>query len=178
MYYCENCGNIYNTTSNIIQTGGQNININKIIENILSGNIPENIKTINKQKIIESKEFLDLNKNDKDKILDVFKGNNKKIKSKKINLYFICNYCGNTKEIEPKTKILSKTFNKIESKKNKINEDIIYDTIKPRTRNYICPNPKCESQKNYEKREAIFYRNDNTYKITYICTACKAIFSQ
>ena len=111
-------------------------------------------------------------------------------KSKKINLekdieeqrakniaYFQCTNCGYTTKIKPGTLIYSKTTGGKTSKSLTYNvSDMIYDNTLPRTRKYICQNKKCISHKHPEKKEAIFFRTDNTYEITYICTLCKEIF--
>lgn len=119
------------------------------------------------------------------KIQDILPKNEKKILidqpiktlSTEEMAYFICNNCGYIKQIEPKTQIFSRTSTMI-SQSYDINEykDMLYSDILPRTRKYICPNEKCESHKDPTKKEAIFFRLNNSYKIKYICTACKTDF--
>jgi DNA-directed RNA polymerase subunit M/transcription elongation factor TFIIS len=50
--------------------------------------------------------------------------------------------------------------------------DIIYDPGYPRTIHKKCPNDKCPSIKNSKLQESIFIENNNTLKLTYICTEC------
>jgi aspartate carbamoyltransferase regulatory subunit len=47
------------------------------------------------------------------------------------------------------------------------------DPILPRTIRYICKNPKCDTHSNSSKKEAVFFRINNTYKIRYVCVECK-----
>ena len=55
----------------------------------------------------------------------------------------------------------------------KQNRLLLLDNTLPRTKDYICPNTKCESHKNINK-EAIFYRPDkNSYRLEYQCAACR-----
>jgi len=111
-------------------------------------------------------------------------------KSKKINLgknieelkvkniaYFQCTNCGYATKIKPGTLIYSKTAGGSASKSFPYDvSDMIYDDTLPRTRKYVCQNKKCISHKHPGKKEAVFFRADNTFKITYICTLCKEIF--
>ena len=52
------------------------------------------------------------------------------------------------------------------------NEFFCNDPILPRTHDYTCKNPNCISHKNIESKEAVFYKEKNTFKVIYICTVC------
>nr|QBK88650.1 MAG: putative DNA-dependent RNA polymerase subunit 9 [Mimivirus LCMiAC01] len=91
--------------------------------------------------------------------------------------YFKCTNCGYSKKIRPGTEIYSKTSDVIDSPMlAHVSGDMVYSNILPRTRNYICPNKKCESHSNPSKKKAVFYRVGNSYKVKYICTLCKTMF--
>lgn len=91
--------------------------------------------------------------------------------------YFICNNCGFTKPIEPQTQIFSKRSEVLTQEygmngyKNMLHSDIL-----PHTRKYICPNNSCISHTDINKREAVFFRQNNSYAIKYICKACGTDF--
>ena len=56
----------------------------------------------------------------------------------------------------------------------------ILDMTLPRTKDFICPNQKCETNKNYsdKNREAVFYRpSSDSYNLKYICCFCKTSWS-
>ncbi|QKF94076.1 DNA-directed RNA polymerase subunit 9 [Fadolivirus algeromassiliense] len=92
--------------------------------------------------------------------------------------YFICNNCGYLKPIDEGTLIFSKVSSDIsQSYSSSDTKDMIYSDIIPRTRKYVCPNSKCESHINFEKREASFFRMNNTFKVKYVCQACGTDFS-
>ena len=44
--------------------------------------------------------------------------------------------------------------------------------IYPRTKDYTCKNVNCVTHKNEELKEAVFFRQKNTYQTTYLCTVC------
>lgn len=151
----------------IDETDIKNININDITKS----------QTYKKLKI-KNKEYVD------NKIQDLLPLNEKKVMKDKVeksldelSAYFVCNNCGYAIKIKPSTKIFSRTSEDI-SQNYAVSDygDLLYSDIVPRTRKYICPNKKCESHKDNSKREAIFFRLNNTYKIKYICCTCKTDF--
>lgn len=91
--------------------------------------------------------------------------------------YFICTNCGYKKPIKKNTLIFSKVASDVTQ--NYVSSDVIdmkYSDILPRTRKYLCPNKSCDSHEDFNKREAVFFRTNNTFKVKYICLACDAIF--
>ena len=52
------------------------------------------------------------------------------------------------------------------------NKLICKNPILPRTRDYTCKNPKCLTLKDDSKKEAVFYKDENTYKTVYVCCNC------
>lgn len=95
-------------------------------------------------------------------------------KSAKLAL-FKCNGCNLSKDIPKETLIYSKHENK--SDIVDYNPDLIYDDTLPNTRMYMCPNTDCTSHKNKDQKEAVFYRDVNSYGVKYICKACKMIIA-
>lgn len=92
-------------------------------------------------------------------------------------IHFICNNCGFMKKVEPKTKIFSRESDSMtKTFKTSDYSDILNSDIVPITRKYTCINPKCESHKNNEVREAIILRLNNSFEVKYICKACKTVF--
>lgn len=93
-------------------------------------------------------------------------------------IVFKCINCGFKESIAPKTLIINKTIDKsnvsIDDSKY---EEMIYDKTLPRTRNYICINKSCESHKNPDKREAVWFKyNSYNYGIKYACCTCKSVW--
>jgi hypothetical protein len=149
------------------------------------------------EKILQNISVTDLIKHDKykklkskkkelvyNKIQDLLPLNKKKIlltkqhKPKETNVaYYVCSTCGPIKRIEPKTLIYSRKAEALSQNYSTSNyTNMLYSDILSRTRRYKCPNDKCESHKDNKKREAVFFRKNNSYEIKYICTSCKTSF--
>ena len=88
-------------------------------------------------------------------------------------VYYFCQKCGFSEKLKPQTLIFSNvTDNSLRNTMNDNYEHLKYDNTLPRTRNYNCHNKKCETHKNKNIKEAIFYRQYNSYITSYVCTVC------
>lgn len=89
--------------------------------------------------------------------------------------YFVCVTCGNTEQIKPMTKLISREsadiakdyFSNVNDPKNLINVPVLL-----RTRDYICPNKSCRTHIHPELRDAVMSRIGNSYKMQYVCSVC------
>jgi hypothetical protein len=85
-----------------------------------------------------------------------------------------CNNCNNTQIIKETLLLyqinINKTTNNIKTMEE--NKFIVQDPLLPHTRDYECKNPNCITHKNTSIKEAVFYRDKNSFKINYICTIC------
>jgi len=90
-------------------------------------------------------------------------------------MFFICTTCGNMEQMKPRTHIVGKQSDEIAKEYHSSNtrpENLVHVPVLFHTRDYICPNPSCETQKSPEKRDAIMNRIGNSYKMQYTCTLC------
>jgi len=87
---------------------------------------------------------------------------------------FRCNNCNNVQQI--KSTILLYNLNMEEKNTTtrtlEENEFICNDPILPRTHDYTCKNPNCITHKNSNNKEAVFFKEKNSFKVNYICTTC------
>jgi hypothetical protein len=86
---------------------------------------------------------------------------------------FKCNNCNNIQPI--KETILLYNINMEEKNKMRTleeNEFICKDPILPRTHDYNCKNPNCITHKDKSKKESVFFKEKNSFKVNYICTVC------
>jgi len=94
---------------------------------------------------------------------------------KDLSQFFLkCVNCNTHNVLQSGTILYSINFS-LNNTYNMTNEDIIiksHDPILPRTCDYTCPNAKCKTHKDIDSKEAVFYRNDKNYNLTYICCAC------
>jgi len=187
--FCPDCGSVLNISkTNISSKQSQNINLlsnDDDIDNIIKkasmeeeDNIflPENF---NLETFLNNKNFIKLPDNKKKLIMGKIE-KNLAIDNSSL-LFYSCKSCSWTQKIPPGTKLLTKVSNSeknssqysnLEKYKNKIHSNIL-----PLTRNYICPNKSCPSATDFNKREAVIFReNNNSMKVLYICKACTEIF--
>jgi len=179
-------------TPNIDQEGGFQIGSGKytdLVNKTLNNSLTEKeVDGINLDDLIKSDDYKKLSKKEKqivyNKVQDVLPRDKKKISkdsvdklSDKVLAVFICNNCGFTKEIEPQTKIFSRTSDNI-AQSYTINDykNMLHSKILPFTRKYNCPNSECKSHTDPKEKEANFFRLNNSYKVKYICRSCGTDF--
>lgn len=87
---------------------------------------------------------------------------------------FHCNNC-NFKDIIKKSIQLYRMDLNSEVAETKTLEDnklISKNPILPRTKDYMCKNLNCITHKDESIKEAVFYKANNSYNVTYVCTVC------
>lgn len=97
---------------------------------------------------------------------------------KTIHKYILkCTSCGENYFLHPETIIYSLSFKKKNTTFNDSDIDLkLYDPTLPRTKDYICVNDQCETNKksfDTSKKEAVFYRASGGYNLKYACLNCK-----
>lgn len=89
---------------------------------------------------------------------------------------FVCDVCGNSEPIASGTLISSRKSHDIsrtyQSFVTPVDNIVNVPTL-PRTRDYICPNVKCQTHIKPGIRDAVMSRMGNSMKMMYICTICK-----
>jgi hypothetical protein len=188
MFYCPTCKNTYDISKDIIklQQGKGLIDYDKVVTDV---NDPSIIELVQDSKfdmdgIFKSTEFKKLSKAQKEfvvnKIAYLLPNNKKEFNTEGATImtaYFHCKNCSNTEQIQPGTKIYSVSSDSASSNYNSATYgNMIYSDILPITRKYKCENEKCISHKDVSKREAKFFRLNNSYKTKLICLACETIF--
>lgn len=184
MYFCNKCRYAYNVTKNIKdkQLGGKIKNaIDNIIDKFYSNEkLSENdLKKIKGKDVLDDDRFESMSKKDQKKIMSNIKAIDKKffIEEEPDDIeigtnvaYFICKFCKHTKVIKPGTILYSRNYNGIDTNTEE-NKYAIHDPTLPRTKNYICKNPDCETHENNSLKEAVMDRN-SLYQIVFVCTVC------
>lgn len=170
MFICEKCGYILNTKK-IKSKLGDVVN-NELIETFINDTL--NNKDIKYLIEFSLDNLLNSDKYKKSSSKDKIKLNYEKLFT---NAYFQCDNCGFKFQMANGTIIY---------KNNIINDDTLLlsninieqkvnDLTLPRTKNYICKNKECSSNKNLKdiNREALYFRTQNSYQLIYICMNCK-----
>ena len=172
MFFCPKCNFSLDISKTIPQDIAGDIQLKNpkdFIDMFLDNELEGNIKIIfSKNDLIAIKDYKKLSDEDKNKI-------NKKfieLNSTGHNLaYFLCKNCQFITKMNEGTSIYKVSLN---NNKYEDNIDIrSKDNTLPRTKDYICPNDKCNSHKNKTEKEAVFYRPDkNSYRLEYNCCIC------
>lgn len=148
----------------------------------------DDLKGFNMDSITKTIDYKKLKQEDKEKIYnklqDLLPNDKKKLietkpteQSDENLAFFVCSNCGFSVKIDDGTRIFTRTSSDIsQSYTTGDYSDMLYSNILPKTRKYICPNKKCESHTNPVKRQAIFFRKNNSYEVVYICCACETSF--
>jgi hypothetical protein len=172
MYFCPSCSYSFDIVKSS-QTSQKDVrvNIEKIAEALKLFEANEDMS-----KYVASFSREDTNKNKKYQKFD----DNQKAKFNLIfeelissGAEFKCNNCNNIQPI--KETILLYNINMEEKNKMRTleeNEFICKDPILPRTHDYNCKNPNCITHKDKSKKESVFFKEKNSFRVNYICTVC------
>jgi hypothetical protein len=195
IYFCDNCDNIMDVRKNILKPAEiiasenteteQKIDIDyKTLLDKVSNNeklTHAELKSIDLKDLFENKHYKSLVKKGEVKkiILNMIEemGNT----DENINAYFYCNNCCFSKKIENETKILTKHSSNTHNTHNEYTDPALYKnkvfaSTMPITRNFVCPNDKCDSNTGKKPTEAIFFReNKDSYKLIHVCKVCLTI---
>jgi len=173
MYFCPKCNYTFDISkSNISESNEEKIIIKKVLDAIKLFESDTNFLNykaeFNFEDLQKNTKFKKLSSDDKEKFNILFQTNNI------LGAEFKCYNCNFSKEITES--VLLYQF-ELEDKKDKIknledNELISKNPILPRTQDYICKNISCPTNNNKEKKEAVFFRDKESYKINYICCIC------
>ena len=174
MYFCPNCSYLFDISksSNTIKLDDNRIKINKIQDAITLLEEGKNLSgykaLFTKEETNKNKKYQKLKDEDKIKFNQLFE---ELISS---GAEFRCNNCNFSKEITETT--LLYVLN-MEDKVVKIttleeNELICKDPTLPHTHDYTCKNTSCVTQKEPKRKDAIFYKDNTSYRVNYICTLC------
>ena len=166
--FCPDCNYILELVKNIklINVSSEEELIIKLLNNSYNLNT-----SITFEKIKEHKNYKSLNEN-KREIINI--NYNKYLNLNKVG-FLICNNCRYFQNIKNGTILISNKKNNLNINNKLYNKLQINNKILPRTKDYICQNPECIThKKNDSNKEAVFYRNTDSYVLNYICCICES----
>ena len=173
MYFCPSCSYSFDIVKSSQSSSQKDtrVSIEKLSEALKKFEAEEDMS-----KFVAQFSREETNKNKKYQKLD----DNQKVKFNQIfeeilssGAEFKCNNCNNIQPI--KETVLLYNINMEEKSKMRTleeNEFICQDPILPRTHDYICKNPNCITHKQSEKKESVFFKEKDSFKVNYICTVC------
>jgi len=174
MYFCPICSYVLDIgkSTNKDDNIDDYIKINNIdnLFKLLSDNTDlSNYKPLfTKDDIIKNKKYKKISDVDKNKINQLY---DNIISS---GAEFKCPYCNYSKDITKTTLLYQITLddNPIIIKSLEENKLITMDPLLPHTHDYTCKNINCDTHKNINLKNAVFYKDKNNYKVNYICCNC------
>ena len=179
MYFCEKCNYSFDISKSVSATNVVKKDVQVLKELKTPADAIKNIKKdlskykpkFNKKELFSYKQYDKLSDKNKEKLNSLFENKNY---NTLISAEFNCKNCGFKRNIE-KTIILYKLDYKTNEDDNYLEKNNIYsqDPALPRTKDYTCKNLSCTTHKNSDEKEAVFYRDNDTYNLNYICTVCK-----
>ena len=168
--FCNKCSyklNIQKSSSN--NDNRINLSITEAFE-ILNTNKNLYLYKVNFQKndIIKNKKYQKLSESDKNKFNTLFENN---INS---GAEFKCDNCNSIFSITESILLyeLDMKNDYVKIKTLDENELLCKDPLLPHTHDYICKNPECITNKDASLKDAVFFKDINSYKVNYICTVC------
>lgn len=178
MNFCNYCGNNFDIVERQIGATQKNKktinNVATLMKKIMNPdeNLDDYNIDIDKSVLIKTKDFMNLSEKQRS---DIIKSLQPKDVSKKTR--FFCNNCTNMKPIDETILVFKQSFKKESSIDQSDYSFYINDPLLPRTHDYTCKNPKCETHKNSKMKEAVFIKEDNTNIVNYICCVCSYGYS-
>lgn len=152
--------------------------IKKIFKYIKDGNEQSLIQLLPKfdiDNIVQHELFNSLSKSEKNFLNDIIK----KLDSN-LSDFIVCQSCYYSEPLKEFTyisTIINTENNTAKYQTTEFNSDKRYSTLNMRTRDFVCPNDKCESHKKPEITCAIIDRIDNSTAVKYICEVCGIVMS-
>ena len=191
MQFCPKCDNIMDigktapkvslaiATPNTVstETKTNEDEITKLIQLYKNGDDISNFN-IDIKLVTSSDEFKKLKETQQKDLLKVLKSSEI---DESLSAFRICKNCSYFERLVGRNLVLSRMSSEasisgiVDLSKYKY---MIHDKTLPHTRDYICKNDKCESHKNHEKRNAVWFRPIlNSYSTYYGCVTCGEIWN-
>ena len=172
MYFCPTCNYSFDISKSTNTTDNRKILDNpiEVLKRLKANKDLSNYKTsFPKEELTEHKIYKKLSNENKE-MLNVLFEDNKTFGG----IEFKCINCNYRKPITETIKLyqmnIKSQYNVYRSIED--NKLLAINPIYPRTKDYICKNIECETHKNEKIKEAVFFREKDSYELNYLCTIC------
>ena len=172
MYFCPKCNYSFDIAKSFSSDSEDKISIKKISDAFKiyesNNNFDKYKAEFKLEELEKNSKYKKLSNEVKDEFLKLFHINNIS------GAQFKCNNCNFIKEINESVLLYQYEINNNTNKLRTLeeNELISQNPMLPRTHDYNCKNINCPTHKKNSKKEAVFLRDIDSYKINYICTIC------
>jgi hypothetical protein len=176
MYFCPKCNYSFDiskatTSDNEIDTRKKLDNVNSALKRLNVGkNLSDYVATFTLEELESNKIYSKLSDEDKDKCKVLFQ----ETPTNTGGIMFKCNNCSYSKKIKETIRLYQLNVNSVYSvyRSQDDNKLLCLNPIYPRTNDYDCKNINCITHKNANNKEAVFFREKDSYLTNYICCIC------
>ena len=172
MYFCPKCNYSFDIAKSTKMTDDRKkldnpIDVFKRLK--AKKNLLNYVATFPKEEMTEHKIYKKLSEQDKKILENVF---NENMSSSGIE--FKCLNCNYRKPINETIKLYQMNFNTTQDvyRSNDDNKLLALNPIFPRTRDYSCVNVNCITHKDTANKEAVYFREKESYQTKYVCCVC------
>jgi hypothetical protein len=172
MYFCPKCNYSFD-----ISKSTKTVDDRKKLDNPVDvlkrfkaqKNLSNYVATFSKDQLEEHKIYRKLSDEDKKTINQVF-NENKSFDG----IEFKCINCNYRKPINETIRLYQVNVNTTYSVYRNIEDNklLAMNPIYPRTRDYMCKNTNCITHKDTINKEAVYFREKDSYQTNYLCTVC------
>ena len=173
MYFCPNCSYVFDISkSSKTKESDNRIVIKKFVDVIKKMENNEDLikykADFPKEEMTKNKKYQKMNDIDKVKINQLFE---EQITS---GAEFKCDNCNFTKHIVETTILYQINMEDKDFKIKTLEENKLMtkNPILPHTHDYTCKNPLCNTHNDPNLKDSIFYKDNKSYKVNYICCVC------
>jgi hypothetical protein len=173
MYFCPECNYSFDISKSSLSDGVDKIYLKKVADAFKifesEGNFDNYKAEFKIEELEKNAKYKKLSEENKEKFNKLFQLNNL------ASAQFKCNNCNFIKEITESVLLYQYQVNNNTNKIKTLEENQLtaLNPILPRTHDYICKNINCLTNKDKKiKKEAVFFRDKDSYKINYICCVC------
>jgi hypothetical protein len=174
MYFCPKCN--YSFDISKATTDDTNDNRKKLptpedaIKRLKADkDMADYIAEFSKDDLESNKFYSKLSDTDKEKMNVLFE-----ITPNISGIMFKCNNCNYRKKIKETIKLYQLNIDSVYSVYRSVEDNKLFtmNPIYPRTKNYECKNINCITHKDTTNKEAVFFREKDSYLTNYICAVC------
>ena len=177
MYFCPKCNYSFDISKNVAADNTPEEDTRKILDNIESAikrlKAGKNLNAYKANFTLEDLEnnahYIKLSDEDKQKLNILFN-----ITASIGGIMFKCNNCNYKKKINETIKLYQLNIDSVYSVYRSMDDNklLFMNPIYPRTYDYSCKNINCISHKDETNKEAVFFREKDSYLTNYVCGIC------
>ena len=170
MYFCPKC----NYSFDITKTSEKQVNKDLADVDEAIKLLKQKVSLVNytpnftKDELEDNEKYKKLSSGSKKKLDKLFSSTSQG------NVVFKCLNCNFSKPINETIRLYQLNLGSDETTTSSIenNKLKILNPILPRTKDYTCKNINCITHKDETNKEAVYYRDNDSYNVTYICSVC------